>query len=957
MNKTILINGEEFNVRKDEFEKVPHLEFNNLEILDSLGLFERLVSLTCELTLLFDCKPSIAFHNISHGGYIPLKCVEKFRNLFLYNSSDTHVPNIIANVYRYNTSNISIVCSSILKDIQRPHEIHFIYGTNDIININPDESIIISPKHIFDGKYTLSNTNFTLSIPSKLQARFTDEFHYFLEDTLLTYDNLIHYTMIVKNAGDSFEDVLKANLPIIDRWTILDTGSMDNTIEIINRVLVGKKKGKLYQEPFINFRDSRNRCLDLAGKECKFSIMLDDTYIIEGNLRQFLTEVRGDQFSTTFSLFIKSDDVCYSSNRIVKTQFEHRYIYRIHEVISPKNNMNVIIPFIHSNIHDFRCDYMESRTMNRKLYDIEILFEELADEPDNPRPLYYLGQTYNLLKKYDLAYEYYLKRVEHPNHGFLQERIDSCFEAARMSNFNLNKPWEESEQLYLRSFEMDKSRSDALYFIGIHYYQEAEKGIDQYTNYSRAYTFMKTCFDLGYPEHCQYSLKPTLHYFFLPKFLAHLCYIMNDFKIGLECTKTFIRNVRPDGPYKECYTELDATTVKSWNKIFELLIKIPVPKLKLETHKPKTPLLIFIADGGFSKWTGRDILTKGMGGSETFTVEISRHIEKSGKYHVIVFCNCENNDIFEGVEYRKLEEHLSFVVENDIDTCFVSRYSEYLPVAIEGNVKNIYMIAHDLQFTGNVIPLSNKLKKVFSLTEWHTEFLRTMYHSITDFIVDFGYGIDNKYDTEPELDYFSKSTNGRPGPVFIYSSFPIRGLLPLLQMWPKILERYPSAILNIHSDVDGWWVNQMRPEEMQAIKDLLKEYKGSEVYDRSIIYHGWTSKDTLLKSWYNSDICFYPCTFLETFCHTMLEAAVSKTLIITANLGALKNTVGDRGILLDGDFYTPEFQNYALEEVFKTIENKELCRNLIEKNYKWVSTQTWSNRADILLNEYLLKDS
>ena len=70
--------------------------------------------------------------------------------------------------------------------------------------------------------------------------------------------------MIVKNAGDSFENILNQNLNIIDRWTILDTGSTDNTIDIIKKVLVGKKKGELFEEPFINFRDSRNRCLDLA---------------------------------------------------------------------------------------------------------------------------------------------------------------------------------------------------------------------------------------------------------------------------------------------------------------------------------------------------------------------------------------------------------------------------------------------------------------------------------------------------------------------------------------------------------------------------------------------------------------------------------------------------------------------------------------------------------------------
>ena len=46
--------------------------------------------------------------------------------------------------------------------------------------------------------------------------------------------------------------------------------------------------------------------------------MLDDTYIIKGNLRYFLNEVRGDQLSDSFTVYIQSNDVSYGSNRIIK---------------------------------------------------------------------------------------------------------------------------------------------------------------------------------------------------------------------------------------------------------------------------------------------------------------------------------------------------------------------------------------------------------------------------------------------------------------------------------------------------------------------------------------------------------------------------------------------------------------------------------------------------------------
>ena len=500
MNKIIQINKEDFKVATDEFKKVPHSEFNNLNIFDSLGLFERLVSLLKELSLIFDKPPNISLFEIAHGGYIPIKCSHMFNQVFIHNKSDTHIDNIIINIYKHKKLNVTIGDVSLLADNYSTDIMFYNYELENVPKL--ENSVIIvkgntlkmSEKTKNKQIYQLKNTDFYIYIPEKFIDTFIKTFSYYIEDDfVLNYDNLIHYTMIVKNAGDDFENVLTKNLPLIDRWTILDTGSTDNTIEIINRVLVGKKKGSLHREPFINFKDSRNRCLDLAGKDCKFLLMLDDTYVVEGDLHKFLDTVRGDQFSDTFSLFIRSDDVCYTSNRIVKSETNLRYIYKIHEVITPKNNINVIVPYTHSNVFDVRSDYMQTRTMDRKLYDIEVLKQELEEEPNDPRALYYLGQTYNLLDKKELALEYYIKRVNHPEEGFLQEKIDACFESARMSNFHLGKPWDECEKLYLQSFEMDKTRGDALYFLGIHYYLESDPE-NEFKNKKKAYEYMKKCF-------------------------------------------------------------------------------------------------------------------------------------------------------------------------------------------------------------------------------------------------------------------------------------------------------------------------------------------------------------------------------------------------------------------------------------------------------------------------------
>jgi hypothetical protein len=572
---------------------------------------------------------------------------------------------------------------------------------------------------------------------------------------------------------------------------------------------------------------------------------------------------------------------------------------------------------------------MEKRTHERKQLDLKLLFEEVEENPHDPRAYYYLAQTYNLLEDYEKAFYYFTKRVEFANSGFVQERVDALFESARIANFKLNKPWHECEELYNKCYKADESRPEALYFIGIHYYLE--------NNYNKSFGYFKKAFEIGFPEHCQYSLKPTLSYHFLPKFLCKICYDLKEYNLGLKAAELFLKNNKSDA---DSYQE-----IVSWYKIYEKLtvqVEDYIPKV------PDKPIFVFHADGGFNNWSGSSILTIGVGGSETYIIEHARYIKKSGLFDVYVFCNCLEEENFEGVIYKPLSEYYSFIKQNYIHTCIVSRYSEYLPVTFKGWTENVYLVIHDLTPTGIVIPLDKKLKKIFCLTEWHVEYFTQIFPSIKNITVPFYYGIDfNKFknnDISLKQDY-----------KFIYSSFPNRGLLPLLQMWPRIYEFQPEASLHIYCDIDGKWVNQVEGEMMVKIRELMTNYNAAE-NNMNIYYHGWVNKQVLAESWLTADIWFYPCTFMETFCLTALEAALTKTLVITNNLAALQNTVGHRGVIIKGEPIETEWQEKALSKIKKYLDpaNRSLKNELIKKNYEWALTLSWESQAKKLLDEHIL---
>jgi hypothetical protein len=956
LSGTIDLNKKSYRINLNEFNAITHNEYNNLVIRENLGNYERIVSLLKDLSVI--CRECLFFSQ-SHGGFIPINVAPNYDAVFLLNNLTSQVNNLQENVRNHNINNVSW---SFDANTQDKNVVLFannydmidnaiVEKLNPIILTNLNQKLLKSGK--YEHVYEVTNSNLALYVPQRLNEQFIKEFHYYIKDEKLDYDNLINLCIMVKNGGKQFEDMLNANLHLIDRWTILDTGSTDETIDIINRVLVGKKKGDLFQEPFINFRDSRNRLLELAGETCKFTLMLDDTYVIDGDLRGFLTEVRGDQISDSFTLYIKSDDVEYGSNRILKTDRKLKYLYKIHEVIQEKNNMNVVTPLSRAYIVDGRFEYMEKRTMDRKQLDLKLLYEEVQDDPNNPRSFYYLAQTYNLLEEHDKAYYYFLKRMNHPVEGFIQEKIDAVFEAARIANFKLNKPWKECEELYFKAYSLDNTRPDSLYFLGIHHHLEGNK--------QSAFEYFKKAFEIGYPVHCQYSLKPTLSFHFLPKFLAQLSYEFNDFQLGEKCCKLFLEKNKPDSDMYE--------VIVSWCNIFIKLNAMASPLENVNdifsriSNITNKRVLCFVADGGFEPWTGSDILVKGVGGSETYIIEMARYIQKQGQFKVIVFCNCLYHSIFEGVEYIPISYYPPFVANKPVHTCIVSRFSEYIPVAIHGKVDNLYLVLHDLGPSGVVLPLHNKFKKVFCLSEWHVEHFLNSFPQFKDITVPFYYGIDtHKFDNEVVvLDDDGPKSNIRMQIVetakkvsnkFIYSSFPNRGLLQLLQMWPIIYNKYPNATLHIYSDVNGKWANSVAGDLMSQIRTLLSNM-GASTTGVGINYYGWVNKTELAEAWKTAEYWFYPCTFMETFCLTAVEAALSKTLAITNGLAALQNTVGDRGICIEGDASTPEWQQKALVELFSVMENKEKREELIERNHVWASTLSWESQADKLIREHI----
>ncbi len=891
-----------YHVMDGEFSDIPNETIHPLVVRENISEFDRDIGFIKELRKVFK-NILLVDYETTHGGYVPLNV--SFDNTCIVPKDAVHSLNISQNLKLFKTS------TELLFQIPDLNPNQF-----NIIRIN--EGCQLSHADRFD--MILSSNNY-VHTDNYIQIKFNDKYIYlhpkhfsrfqsYFKNTFdhktntLHFDNLINVLFMVKNAGDGFREVLQKNKPYMDTWTILDTGSTDNTINIINETLYDMK-GNLYQEPFLNFRDSRNRLFELAKKEHAFNIMLDDTYVLNGNIRQFLSHVRADDFADSYSIYIFNTDSKYGSVRVTKPYLESKYQFTIHEI--PDCITSVILPIEYGNIFDVDSEYMVKRTNDRKQYDLDRLFSDLIEYPDEKSRLYYyIAETYYCLDDMDNAIKYYEIRGD-MEEGYREEKHDSLYKKAVFKYEYKKGSFEKCKEELLECFKVDPKRYDPIFMIGWY----ANLNGDNIT----AYEYLKRAFEIGEPSR-EYGMNIKLMQcnWHLPRALVILAYHNKNYELGMKCVERALKYFETNGSL-----DLDdVTTIHMWKTIYALLLEDN--KIKSDVYREKKifednkKLIVMVAGGGWTRWDGSTLTKSGLGGSETCVIKYSEELVKNNNYNVIVFCDCEEEICYNGVSYKKIVNVIRFINEYVVDYAVLHRYSEYIPVFVENKLRT-YMVFHDLSRRGEIIPINDHLQKVICLSDWHCEYIGIEFPVFKNKICKISYGIDMNY-----LNNMEKIKHS-----FIYSSFPSRGLLWLLRLFPKITKRYPDATLNIFCDLDHEWSNRVAGDQMIEIKKLLLE-------QTNVFNHGWVNKKVLNAYWEITHVWFYPCIFNETFCLTALEAAASKTLIVCPKLAALEDT---RGVFVEyEDVNKNTFGDKALNTLYKVLDDPKLYNKYIDDCYE-----------------------
>jgi len=212
--------------------------------------------------------------------------------------------------------------------------------------------------------------------------------------------------MIVKNESKIICRLLASVLPIIDTFCICDTGSTDNTCEIIVDFFKSHDvAGKIIKEPFKNFEHNRNVSLAACIGMSDYVLFMDADMTLD--IRDFNKSML--TASDSFNILQGSDQFYYQNMRIVKNNGLYKYVGVTHEYIdTPSNNRKINIDKRQLFINDYGDGGSKSDKYER---DVMLLTNGLIDEPTNVRYYFYLANSYYDLGKNEEAIQIYKKRI------------------------------------------------------------------------------------------------------------------------------------------------------------------------------------------------------------------------------------------------------------------------------------------------------------------------------------------------------------------------------------------------------------------------------------------------------------------------------------------------------------------------------------------------------------------
>ena len=293
--------------------------------------------------------------------------------------------------------------------------------------------------------------------------------------------------MIVRNEAAIIRRCLDSVKGWITRWVICDTGSSDNTREIIREVLRGIP-GELHDVPWVNFEHNRSAGMKLAKGKADYHLLIDADMTLNV-ASEFRHELTADAYLIRFT-----GSLDYAVARLVNDRHDWRYLGVTHEYVhSDTAASRAELPVVTMTDH---AD--GSSRVIKYQRDIELLIKALETEPENARYWFYLAQSYRDIGFGKQAMDCYAKRASMG--GWEEEVWYSLYQIARLTHASA-LPWPNALAAYLQAYQYRPTRLEPLLPVA-RFYREAGQ-------FQLGFLFSRAVAETLYPSDLLFIEKPV----------------------------------------------------------------------------------------------------------------------------------------------------------------------------------------------------------------------------------------------------------------------------------------------------------------------------------------------------------------------------------------------------------------------------------------------------------------
>lgn len=307
-------------------------------------------------------------------------------------------------------------------------------------------------------------------------------------------------SMIMKNEAHIILETLESIYKFIDYYVINDTGSTDNSIQIVKDFFDNKKiPGEIIEHEFrtckchkdiykkydfFHFGWNRTYALMACYNKSDYIFVMDADDIIVGDFK--LPPIMNKD---AYKLRIGNDFV-YNRIQIFKNNTLYGWEYKepLHEYLTCKKP-NFSEELIEGNYYlDSRRLGDRSKDPNKYIRDAKVFEIMLQEHPNNDRYMFYLAQSYMDGGDHKKAIYWYEKRIQLK--GWQDEVFYSYLKIAECM-FALKEPWADVQKAFLKAYNYSKIRVEPLYEIAKYY--------DSIKDFESCYIYAKSAASLTFP--------------------------------------------------------------------------------------------------------------------------------------------------------------------------------------------------------------------------------------------------------------------------------------------------------------------------------------------------------------------------------------------------------------------------------------------------------------------------